>query len=127
MAMDGDTHLNHSESPRGTFSAVPSSWELQSGVSSGFSGAGLSDIRMIAVRERACATISRTDAQIEKRQWTGGGRASSSKAANGGPRLATETKSKCEKSSCEAQTSGAGSGVGEVKFARRGKKNDAAS
>jgi hypothetical protein len=62
--MDGDTHLNHSESPRGTFSAVPSSWELQSGVSSGLSSARLSDIRMIAVRGR-CATISSTDAQIE--------------------------------------------------------------
>lgn len=123
MAMDGDTHLNHSESPRGTFSAVPSSWELQSGVSSGFSSVGLSDIRMIAVQGRACATISSTDAQIEQRQWNRRWLSvvfeSSQWRAQAGYRM---TKSKCEKSGCEAQTSGVGSGVGEVKFARRGKK-----
>lgn len=53
---------------------------------------------------------------------TGGGRESSTRAANGGPRLATGGRRANARSVCEAQTSGAGSGVGEVKFVRRGKK-----
>lgn len=53
---------------------------------------------------------------------TGGGRETSTRAANGGPRLASGGRRANARSVCEAQTSGAGSGVGEVKFARRGKK-----